>query len=208
MGKQKEDKEYQSVLEECSSLITRAGQSRWDLIKHNFLLGERVSVLQRDAKYGDGVVEKLAKDISHLQKKQIFPSRLYECATVFRHFGTIDKIETLENTCANEISWHFLVQSVEMEEQKKEIDEKSKTSDPEYIAHIHAINNAIGKLRRWTKRTELSEETRREILAALNDVDADVIALLKAVAEAPTTAQQNMFGAPLPADFALKEDEA
>lgn len=205
MKKVKVNNEYLAILEEFSNLIVLAGRSRWELIRHNFEMGKKVTALRLDAKYGDKIIPRLAKDLSQRNGKSVFPTDLYQYGTVFKHFGSIDKIEELENKSANGISWHFLVQSIERDERMKELGEKVKTTDPEYLIHLRGIKNGVGKLRRWLKRNELTEETRRAILAELNFVNSDVLALLKEVGDKPTAAQQNVFGAINSTDFALKE---
>lgn len=205
MKKPEADNDYQNILADCSRLIDLSSRSRWDLIKHNFELGKNVSVLLEDTRYGEKTIAKLAKDISARLGKQIFPSQLYECGVVFRHFGSFSKIEKIEKQSANQISWHFLLQSANREKEEAERRKKAESVDPEYIAHLRAIKHGMRKLKGWLRRNELPDETRKDVLIKLSDLNEYMRTLIKEFADIPPVTQLRIFSTVNGHDFALND---
>ena len=106
---------YKDIFQKAVVLISKSEKSRKDMIIANFQLGELVSQVKNNAKYGDKAVIKLAEDLSKTKGYRIYPSFLWECARVYQTFkGNLQRIWELEKELQIrniQLSWTFLVKN-------------------------------------------------------------------------------------------------
>lgn len=106
---------YQDIFQRALSILNRSERARKDLIVANFQLGQLVAKMQEDSRYGDGMVVKLAEDLTKAKGYQIHASFLWECARVYRTFrGDLQRIWALERELqlrGIQLSWRFLVRN-------------------------------------------------------------------------------------------------
>jgi len=187
-----EDETYAVALERCSKLVTSAEVSAWARVKINFALGLEVRRLSSDSRYGDGVVKRLARDISFNRKKQIFESTLYDCRAVATFFGNLKEVKKLHNS-SGEVTWGSLVAGVRKKKEQNELEEKAKTRDPEYVACLRQIKVNLRKLARYVKREEVTQELRYELRTELDDIASTVASVSDVVCEAENSKQINLL---------------
>jgi len=186
------DEYYSEALEKCSRLVASSEVSVWKRIKANFALGLQVEKLASDARYGDGVVKRLAIDISLLRKKQVFESSLYECRVVATYFGKLEAVKQLYDASATDVTWGSLVAGVRKEKEQKELEEKVKTRSPQYLIFIRCAKSAMRKLKSYLKRETVTDELRLELKIALEQISKIIFEILQALSQKPNSRQIHM----------------
>lgn len=157
---------YNELLADCLVHLIEYDECEYSIIRVNWAIGENICLYQKDKKYGDGFVNKLAADLTKKREKPVYEQRLYECMRVFKTFPGNEgmyKIKELAKKFDEDgktLTWNMLVKHCTRPPAPSEIEEYAEF----YKKKLSLCENIITELGKIVEQKDaMSEPVREEI---------------------------------------------